>query len=33
MSIQVLLDEFKAETIDQYKQDVERMIAIFTAIK
>jgi hypothetical protein len=28
-----LLDEFKAETIDQYKQDVERMIAIFTAIK
>ena len=28
-----LLDEFKPETIDQYKQDVERMIAIFTAIK
>lgn len=27
-----LLDEFKAETIDQYKQDVERMVAIFTAI-
>lgn len=28
-----LLDQFDAESIDQYKQDVERMIAIFGAIK
>ena len=32
-SLDSALDEFKAETIDQYKQDVERMIAILTAIK